>query len=231
MPRALTPVQQTALTTAQRLIATDPRYNKGAWIKPSYVMAHCEIESEWSPSVHSSDGLGSIGLMQVQPAVAESTGVRGSQASPAVSVETGMRVIAMDRAFLSKRLGKVPSQRQLVMAYNEGAGAVAEGRDDPHYYDAWAKAQSTWAFVDALPAPAAEPAPPAPSEPVAAPPPATGTAAPPAGGSATAQEGASEDWQEDAKALAGHPPAVPTTVGVADQPVLSPGDPGYEEQK
>jgi soluble lytic murein transglycosylase-like protein len=63
-------------------------------LKPSYVMAHCEIESSWRPDVLSSDGFGSRGLVQVLPETAREMGVSGSQAVPANSILAGMRLDA-----------------------------------------------------------------------------------------------------------------------------------------
>ncbi|MDE2096262.1 MAG: lytic transglycosylase domain-containing protein [Patescibacteria group bacterium] len=245
MPRSLTPVQRVAFNRATRLLATDPRYQKGVFLKPSYVMAHCQIESNWDPSVRSTDGLGSIGLMQVLPVVAQSVGVMGSQLDPAVSVETGMRVIAQNHAYLKHRLGRAPSLRQLVMAYNEGAGAVANGREDPHYWDAWMSAQQEWACVDDPPAAAAEPpgvalrSAPAPEDQeqqASTSSEVSHTDGAKVPSEATAPEdGAAEQLNaEEVASETAAPPAgasVPESRGISDQPVFSPGDPGFQGEQ
>src|SRR5215469_7693798 len=61
----LTPLQLRVLPYVRQLVSGH------GWCEPSYVFASCRIESGWRPSVASSDGRGSVGLMQVLPSTVQ----------------------------------------------------------------------------------------------------------------------------------------------------------------
>lgn len=143
----MTPVQAEALALIRADLA-DARVKGAGWLKPSHVMAHCEIESSWRPGADSADGLGSIGLMQVLPATARLVGVAGDQAEPANSILAGMRWLSLCHAALRHWFGEEPPPGSVVAAYNEGPGNVEKGNPDDEYVSAWRAAQAKWAFVD-----------------------------------------------------------------------------------
>lgn len=144
-------IQMTALQRSALGIIKDILHNHGAfqggWLKPSYVMAHIEIESSWHPVVHSADGLGSVGLMQVLPSTASGVGMAGKdQSDPATSILTGMLYIAECHRLLAPR----PYDPFIVIAYNAGPMRAMRGFSDPLYLTAWRGAQHKWSFVDDL---------------------------------------------------------------------------------
>lgn len=136
----MTPIQQEALGIINGLLL---RAAFAGWCKPSFVMAHCEIESDWDASVHSADGLGSIGLCQVLPGHGGPMGVHGDQSVPANSILAGMLYMAA----CHRTLGD-PYYPNCVEAYNEGIGNVERHRPDPAYAARWKTAQAKWAYVD-----------------------------------------------------------------------------------
>ena len=139
----LTAFQLQCLPIVRSLVVDKP------WLPASYVFAHVTIESGWESAVVSSDGLGSIGLMQVLPSTAsEFNG--GNQADPANSLKTGVAFLSWGRAYLMGRWGFKSSilYHPVCEGYNEGYGAVAEGRADSRYWLKWCAAQEGWAFLD-----------------------------------------------------------------------------------
>ena len=150
MPPLLTPLQQECL----QLIKTDmndPRVRGQGWLRPSFVFAHIQIESDWDPDVLAADfeTTGSVGLMQVTRQTAKAVGVPGDQKVPANSILAGMRYLAACMATLRHWLGgKQPPYRLVCIAFNEGPGNVEKGRPDTPYYTTWLAAQKKWAWVD-----------------------------------------------------------------------------------
>lgn len=151
----MTPLQQQCLSIIRVQIADDFRY-EGGWLKPSYVMAHIEIESTWNPTVKAADyaTTGSIGLMQVTRATAIAVGMGPGhdQTTPANSIIAGMRDIAINHHALAQHYGADSPNAAYdpccVAAYNEGIGNVFHGYQDEAYVDKWRTAQQNWAFVD-----------------------------------------------------------------------------------
>lgn len=150
----MTPLQQECLGTIRRLIAADPRY-AGGWLKPSFVMAHAEVESAWQPAIKAADfaTTGSVGLMQVTVATLAMVGMAGKdQTVPSNSIEAGMRDIAWCRHALVQHFGAASSETAycpyIVAGYNEGIGNVFKGYRDLAYVDRWRPVQAQWAFVD-----------------------------------------------------------------------------------
>ena len=143
----MTPLQQDCLALVQGYLG-DSRVNGDGWLAPSFVFAHIEIESAWNPSVVSTDGAGSIGLMQVLPATARDMGVAGDQAVPANSLLAGMRYLSACRAILTHWFGEEPDYALIAAAYNEGPGNVEKGRPDDAYVAKWRDAQALWTDFD-----------------------------------------------------------------------------------
>jgi hypothetical protein len=139
----LTPEQQRALG----IIRTLNEQQFTGWFNPADVMAIIEIESGFREAVHSADGLGSIGLMQVLPATAQSMGIDGDQADPEISILTGMRYLAYGWQYLENRLGRPPMQSEWFAGYNEGYGAAARGRRDDAYSEKAIAARTRWLEV------------------------------------------------------------------------------------
>lgn len=140
----LTPLQLQCLPIVRGLVADKP------WLPVSYVFAHVRIESGWEPAVVSTDGFGSIGLMQVLPAVAADRGFIGqSQADSSVSLATGIAQLAWGRAFLLRKWGfHSVKYHPVCEGYNEGYEGVIEGRQDSRYWIKWTAAQQSYAFID-----------------------------------------------------------------------------------
>lgn len=147
----LTPFQILMLLTIRQLVAALP------WLPPSYVMAHVRIESGWDPTAVSSDGRGSVGLMQVLPATAQQmlaegriTAAQADQSSPANSLAAGIAYLDWCRSYLMKAwgFGHTIAYHPVCEAYNEGVGNVAAGHLDNNYYLKWSVAQLGYSFVD-----------------------------------------------------------------------------------
>ena len=141
----LSDFQVTCLVTIRDLVKDLP------WLPPSYVMAHVRIESGWDPGIQSSDGLGSVGLMQLLPATAGQMGFDpAGQGDPAQSLAAGIAYLAWLRRELMRAWGfqETILYRPICVAYNEGPGNVLRGRRDERYWLKWAAAQQGYAFVD-----------------------------------------------------------------------------------
>jgi hypothetical protein len=156
----LTAFQEQCLTIIENELKANPAY--AAWMKPSYVMALIQEESNWNKDVPSSDGLGSIGLMQPLPATvaeAKAAGVQaGSMHDPQSNIRVGLWCFESKRKYLHAHeftpnsrglmLGRAVKLEDVVAAYNEGEGNVLKGRPDQPYVDRFHRYQSMYAFVD-----------------------------------------------------------------------------------
>lgn len=147
----LTTFQMMMLPTIRQLVAGK------AWLPVSYVMAHVRIESGWNPTIVSTDGEGSVGLMQVVPGTVQQmladgliTAAQVDQTGPANSLATGIAYIGWCRAYLMHAWGFGNSilYHPVCEAYNEGVGNVVAGRLDDTYFLKWSAAQASYAFVD-----------------------------------------------------------------------------------
>jgi soluble lytic murein transglycosylase-like protein len=152
----LTPIQLSSLATIRATIA---RYGIEAWLYPSYVMAHCRIESGWDPTIRARDyaTTGSVGLMQVERATVEQLihdyGLPATaidQTVPENSLLLGIAALKWTRQYLMNRWGfqKTILYKPVCEAYNEGVGNVIKGRKDEAYYLKWTYAQQCYGFVD-----------------------------------------------------------------------------------
>jgi|HubBroStandDraft_4_1064222.scaffolds.fasta_scaffold31230_2 hypothetical protein len=146
----MTELQAECLCFIQFLFASELK-DLAVLYKPSGIMAHIEIESDWNPNIgdDTGDGANSAGLMQLIPETARSVGVTGSQLIPPNSILSGMRYLDMCRKILG-HYGKADLPH-VVASYNEGPGNALKNLMDPHYWNAWSVAQKKWAYVDALP--------------------------------------------------------------------------------
>lgn len=147
---SMTEFQAECLCYIQFLFASELK-DLAALYKPSGIMAHIEIESDWNPNIgdDTGDDAGSAGLMQLIPETAASVGVHGSQLTPPNSILSGMRYLDMCRKILG-HYGKADLPH-VVASYNEGPGNALKNLMDPHYWNAWSAAQKKWAYADALP--------------------------------------------------------------------------------
>ncbi len=199
----MSPLNERALTIIENYLAGEFASEAG-WLLPSRVMTHITIESSWEPSVQSTDGLGSYGLMQVLPGTAAQMKVQGSQLLPENSILAGMRYLVTCKHILQHyrdtgatvfdgqpinpaiHAGASLDYDLVCAAYNEGPGNVLKGRADARYVDAFRAAYPVWTFVDhrlgVAPAPA--PLPPQAAPPAAEPEPAPQPAPDPAHGDA-----------------------------------------------
>lgn len=127
------------------------------WCRPSYVFASIRIESGWNPTIASSDGLGSIGLMQVLPSTVQQMIDEGyidqsqqDQAVPQNSIAAGVAYLVWIRRFLMNAWGFHDTilMHPIIEAYNEGVGNVLKGIRDQRYWYKWSAAQAGYAFID-----------------------------------------------------------------------------------
>lgn len=117
-----------------------------AWCPPSFVFAHVRIESGWDPDVVSTDGYGSIGLMQLLPSTAVEVGVPYDQRMPYNSLLAGIRYMNACKKYLASH-GIADYRPE---AYNVGVSGYVKGRRNPNYRMKWAKAQQDYAFIDVM---------------------------------------------------------------------------------
>lgn len=121
-----------------------------AYIKPSWIMAHIQVESGFQPLVVNGDGR-QDGLMQVIPSTVEQMQVQYTlgqlppQTDPATSILCGICYWDWAARYLFAAWKEPPPLSAVVMAYNEGAAAAAEGRMVPAYWDDWIAAQQIFA--------------------------------------------------------------------------------------
>lgn len=154
----LTALQMQCLPIVRGLVANKLDGLGDPWLPPSYVFGHVTIESGWLPAVVSTDGLDSIGLMQMQPGDVQQMIAQGyldpstaDQTVPANSLASGIAYLTWGRADLMRRWNfqKTILYRPVCIGYNEGYAAAGMGEPDARYYLKWAAAQQKFAFVDA----------------------------------------------------------------------------------
>lgn len=117
-------------------------------ITRSVVFAVMEIESGFRETVHSTDGLGSIGLMQVLPSTAREMGVYGPQSDPDLSILAGMRYLSACARVL--KLNDMFTVHGMVQAYNVGAAGYVRGRRNGVYLRKFLRAHDRWLYLDDL---------------------------------------------------------------------------------
>ena len=123
----LTDFQLQCLGTIRALVADKP------WLPASYVMAHVRIESGWDPTIVSTDGLGSVGLMQLLPSTAKEMGYDpAEQSDPAKSLGAGVAYLGWCRQYLMKAWGftETISYHPICESYNQGVGNTLRGIRD-----------------------------------------------------------------------------------------------------
>jgi soluble lytic murein transglycosylase-like protein len=147
------------------------------WIPVSWMMAIVRIESGFDPTIKAFDYdvTGSVGLCQVTRSTAISlsrmypelpgcryvtltqpdreNAVSGpilDQTDAYSSLVTGMLDLWDCRSYLAVRF-KTVTVDQLIMAYNEGPGAVARGQKATSYWLKWASVQPAYVFLDQTP--------------------------------------------------------------------------------
>ncbi len=127
--------QRTYLGMTMQALAAHPRW---AYLDPAIVLAIMDIESGYQPLVVNATGR-QDGLMQVIPptaaAMASLYGIpAGPQTDPMTSILSGTGYLDDSaRSIIRFRNTLSLSAWDLMTAYNEGFGAVEQGRLDPAY--------------------------------------------------------------------------------------------------
>lgn len=108
------------------------------YLDPSWIMTIMDIESGYQPLVWNGAGR-QDGLMQVIPSTAQSMSTKyniaaGPQTDPMISILSGIAYLDTSaRDIIAKRKASSLPLWDLVQAYNEGFGAVEQGKLDPNY--------------------------------------------------------------------------------------------------
>lgn len=112
----------------------------------SLVMAEIEVESGFNERAFLMDrNGGSYGLMQLDYQTALDRGFQGTPDGlydPETNVEFGCKQLVWIQQYLQER--ELSSEVNMIAAYNEGVGAVVEGRADPQYVAKVLKAKAKW---------------------------------------------------------------------------------------
>ena len=91
-------------------------------VSPSYLAATSQIESSGNPNA--SNG-GAKGLFGFEPATAKQYGLTNPD-DPIASTDAAARLAIDNRAYLSKALGRPPTDAELYLAHQQGAKGAAE---------------------------------------------------------------------------------------------------------
>jgi soluble lytic murein transglycosylase-like protein len=146
----------TGLSSSQRLylpmvMQALAAHSKWAYLDPAWILAIMDIESGYQPFVVNATGR-QDGLMQVIPstafAMAELYGIPAvPQTTPMVSILSGIAYLDDSaRSIIKFRNAVSMPLWDLAQAYNEGFGAVEQGRLDPAYL---AKFQAELPIIEA----------------------------------------------------------------------------------
>lgn len=134
--------QKIAFDTALRL-------NRGLfqnWFYLVNLMAFMDVESDFDFDAFRQEpsGVASYGAMQVLDTTAAGLTIWGydpadpeSMYEPEIGIKMGMAACCQNWNVLAARLGRTPTIEEWVMAYNEGAGAVLDGRRVERYWNEW----------------------------------------------------------------------------------------------
>jgi hypothetical protein len=148
-PADLTEAQAAALAAFDKVNADSFK----GWFLRSSGMAFMEVESDFDPEAFRQEpsGVASYGLMQVLDTTASGLGLTGDPEQmfdPETGIFYGLKYAAQGWNFLTTHLGRSPTLTEWCEGYNEGYGAVAQGRRDLHYSDKWLAARDRWSRLD-----------------------------------------------------------------------------------
>jgi hypothetical protein len=127
--------QRTYLGMVMQVLATHPKWS---YLDPAWIMAIMDIESGYQPLVTNATGR-QDGLMQVIPptasAMASLYGIpSGPETDPMISILSGTAYLDDSaRSIIKFRNAVSLPLWDLAVAYNEGFGAMEQGRLDPAY--------------------------------------------------------------------------------------------------
>lgn len=123
---------------------------KPDWIELWDLLAYITVESEFNPQAYRfEDHLNeaSYGLMQLLLSTARQLDYVGPPEGLFdihTNITLGLKYLEFISGYLEKHLGRPATEEERVEAYNEGIGAVVQGRKDPGYYTKWVVAREYW---------------------------------------------------------------------------------------
>jgi soluble lytic murein transglycosylase-like protein len=136
MAVGLSSAQRTYLMMAMQALAAHPKWG---YLDPAWIMAIMDIESGYQPLVINATGR-QDGLMQVIPPTADAMAslygisIELGQIDPMTSILCGTAYLDdAARSIIKFRNAVSLPLWDLAQAYNEGFGAVEQGRLDPNY--------------------------------------------------------------------------------------------------
>jgi len=98
-------------------------------VSPSYLSRTAQIESGMDPNAHNPSG--ATGLMQFVPSTARQYGLTNPR-DPNASIDAAARLAADNKRTLAASLGRDPSDAELYLAHQQGAGGAAKLLANPN---------------------------------------------------------------------------------------------------
>lgn len=138
------------LSPAQ-VLALAPVADPDGWMPYAELLAFVEVESAFRPEAYRFEphlGVASYGLMQVLETTARDRGLVGDPRQmfePVTGLRMGILAARWSWDFLSRRLGREPTEAEWVGSYNAGVGNVLRGFIPQGYYRRWQLARDRYA--------------------------------------------------------------------------------------
>ena len=105
------------------MLPTFAKVGGGFGISPEYLAKTAQIESAGNPNAHNPSG--ADGLFQFMPATAQQYGLSDTR-DPMASTVAAARLASDNRNALAKALGRDPTDAELYLAHQQGAGGAAK---------------------------------------------------------------------------------------------------------
>ena len=132
------------------VLALLPQADPDGWMPPAYALAFVEVESGFNPNAYRFErhlNEASYGLMQVLESTARDMGLQGppeGMYDPATSLRIGIAYSRWCWDFLSRRLGREPTETEWIGSYNAGVGNALRGFTPHGYVRKWTLAKERY---------------------------------------------------------------------------------------
>lgn len=132
------------------VLALLPQADPEGWMPPAYALAFVEVESGFNPNAYRFEqhlNEASYGLMQVLASTARDMGLQGppeDMFDPATSLRIGIAYSRWCWDFLTRRLGREPTENEWIGSYNAGVGNTLRGFTPHSYIRKWTLAKERY---------------------------------------------------------------------------------------
>ena len=110
-------------SSVSNMLPTFAKVGGGFGVSPEYLAKTAQIESSGNPNAHNLSG--ADGLFQLMPETAQKYGVSDTR-DPMASTVAAARLASDNRNALAKALGRDPTDAELYLAHQQGAGGAAK---------------------------------------------------------------------------------------------------------